>query len=112
MRLEYENAHKLLLVTGIQKQFIEQIIQQFNNYNRRQLQTGKTNAKIVHSNIHWVAIETSSEEVASMLKKCLRNEKRNLDLNPAKHNYKIDRRRIRIVIVKEDLFTLLIDAMT
>jgi hypothetical protein len=50
--------------------------------------------------------------VASMLKKCLRNEKRNLDLNPAKHNYKIDRRRIRIVIVKEDLFTLLIDAMT
>jgi hypothetical protein len=35
-----------------------------------------------------------------------------MDLHPTKHNYKIERRRIRIVIVKEDLLTLLIDAMT
>lgn len=35
-----------------------------------------------------------------------------MDLQPAKNSYKIQRRRIRIVIVKEDLLTLLIDAMT
>lgn len=47
-----------------------------------------------------------------MLKKYLRNEKRNSDETIRKPTFKIEKRRVRIIIVKEDLFTLLVDAMT
>ena len=73
-------------------------------------------AKIVGQNQFWICAEAVSDDVAASLKKFMRSEKKNMDENNQNNNqkmdYKISRRRIRIVIVKEDLFTLLVDAMT
>ena len=109
VRIEYENAGRLLLVTGIQKDYMEAILLQFNNSTRY----GKgPHGKIHHYNSFWICVETASEDAANMLKKYLRNEKRNMDESNRKYLYKMDKRRVRIIIAKEDLFTLLVDAMT
>lgn len=91
------------------------MISQFNFSSRKYGEIFNSKSpycKIVHCNQFWLALEATTDEIAAALKKFLRNEKHNLDENNKKEEYKIAKRRIRIVIVKEDLFTILIDAMT
>ena len=112
-KISYENANRLLLVTGIHKEYVESFLTSFNNSSYRipEMHNIKGNcAKIVHDNKFWVCIEAVTAETAGFLKKYLRNQKRNMDCNQEKA-YKIERRRTRIIIVKEELFTLLIDSM-
>ena len=83
VRLEYENAQKLLLVTGIQKNFVEKMLTQFMNipkrFNDYYYQNRDPSAKIISTNQFWICIEALTEDIAAGLKKFLRNEKRNMD---------------------------------
>lgn len=67
-------------------------------------------AKVVVNNGYWVTIETNAEETAFYLKKFLRSRKKTNDL--ANSTYKMEGKRIRIVILQEDFFSIVVDAMT
>lgn len=90
------------------------MINRFNNHSKKynEHQQSKPSAKIIASNTYWITIETLTEEIAAQVKKFLRSEKHTMDYKLITVDYKIERRRIRIVIVKEDTFTLLVDAMS
>lgn len=104
LRLHYENHERRLLVTGIVKKRIEECLSEFN----RSLGKG---ARVVSSNQNWTILEMPSEEGAKMLQKFIRSKKRLSDINNLPE-FKIDKKRVRIIIIKEDLFALLVDAMT
>jgi hypothetical protein len=112
VRIEYENSHRVLLVTGITKEAIDEMLREFNTQGYAMFPHLKTvmTAKIIGNNGYWVTIETNGEDTAFYLKKFLRTQKRaNDQSNPT---YKMEGRRIRIVILEEDFFSILVDAMT
>ena len=94
----------MVLVTGWHKETLQDIVNDFNQGSRREYHYPTTHrnlpsAKVATYNGFWTTIETNSEQTASVLKKHLRSKKRNLDEAQIK-NYKIDKRRIRIVVLK------------
>lgn len=116
VKFEYEGASRIVLVTGWHREALMDIINDYNaglrrDYHYPHLHRNVPSAKVTNHNGFWTTIETNSEHTAALLKKHLRSKKRNLDEAQTKH-YKIEKRRIRIVVLKEDLFTLLVDAMT
>lgn len=58
IRIEYENGGRMLLVTGIQREYVESMISQFNSMPKRyELFNSKPPlCKMVHSNNYWLAI--------------------------------------------------------
>jgi hypothetical protein len=114
IKIKYENSNRILLVTGIAKEALDEMLKRFHSSNfwgNNSYANSKTvHAKIIAKNGFWVTIETIGEDTAAQLKKYLRTMKRTNDQhNP---NYKVEGRRIRIVILKEDFLSILIDAMT
>jgi hypothetical protein len=67
-------------------------------------------AKKVNWNGFWFTIETVNEDIALNLKKFLRQKKKILEEGSSQ--YKMEKRRVRIIILSEDLFTILVDALT
>ena len=57
-------------------------------------------AKIIHNNGFWVSVEANNQDIAFYLKKFLRNYKKTMDESDNKHLFRIERRRIRIIILK------------
>lgn len=110
INIRYENSSKVLLVTGMTKETIEEMLKHFDSYSGPFYHHKRTSARIIANNGFWVTIETSSEDHAASLKKYIRSKKRFNDQNNA--SYKVEGRRIRIVILKEDFLSILIDAMT
>lgn len=112
VRIDYENSHKVLLVTGITNEAIEEMLREFNSRGSAHFphQKGPMTAKVVAKNSYWVTIETNAEETAFYLKKFLRGRKKTNDLSNSA--YKMEGKRIRIVILQEDFFSIVIDAMT
>lgn len=86
------------------------MLKHFDNFGTGFHHHKRSNAKIIANNGFWVTIETNSEEHAANLKKYIRGKKRINDQNNT--SYKVEGRRIRIVILKEDFLSILIDAMT
>lgn len=110
--ISYENSQRVLLVTGITKEALDEMLREYNNRGSTQFPHLKSimSAKVVANNGFWVTIETNSEDTAFYLKKFLRNRKRANDITNSA--YKMEGKRIRIVILHEDFFSILIDAMT
>ena len=57
VQIQYENARKLILVTGIHRPFIEEMVSKFNNHYRRQYDQGfgkSPSAKIINNNHYWI----------------------------------------------------------
>jgi hypothetical protein len=104
LRLHYENHERRLLVTGIVKKRIDECLSEFNR-------SANKVGRVVSSNQNWTILEMPSEEGAKMLQKFFRSKKRLSDINNLPE-FKIDKKRVRIIIIKEDLFALLLDAMT
>jgi hypothetical protein len=103
----------VLLVTGITNEAIDEMLREFNSRGSAQYphQKAAMTAKLVANNGYWVTIETNAEDTAFYLKKFLRSRKKTNDLaNSAA--YKMEGKRIRIVILQEDFFSILVDAMT
>ena len=66
----------MILVTGIQKNVVETMLERFNSYTRRSGEITNYKlpiAKICAYNNFWINIETCNEDAAGMLKKFLRN---------------------------------------
>ena len=59
---------------------------------------------------HWYAAEFSTMDGALSCKKYIRNYKVNLD-SKGSVDYKQPKRRVRIVLLNEDFYTILVDAM-
>lgn len=102
----------MLLVSGITRDALDEMLREFNARGSSQFPHLKfvMTAKIIASNGYWVTIETNSEDTAFYLKKFLRNRKRIND--SSNFAYKMEGKRIRIVILHEDFFSILVDAMT
>lgn len=57
----------------------------------------------------WFAVELGSWDAAFQCKKFIRGKKTLFDCNV--EQYKISRHRVRIVLLSEDFYTILVDAM-
>lgn len=57
-KLEYENASKLVLVTGIQREFVDRFLVSFNSSRRigEILNMKPPFAKIINDNLFWICI--------------------------------------------------------
>lgn len=60
-------------------------------------------------NDYWIAIEAISSLDAYNFKKFIRNKKRTMDMQ-LDYSYKEDKKRVRIIMLNEDFYTLLVDA--
>ena len=98
IKFVYDNASRIVLVSGMQKDALVDILADFNAKARGDCYVHAPPARISKENGFWISIETTSPIIACHLKKVLRSTKRNLDQLHSK-TYKIEKRRIRIVVL-------------
>ena len=102
VKVQYENADRILLITGISHPFLNNLLKEFGQ-GRRFLE----NPKIV-KNQYWSSVEYNNPDTALAFKKFLRTKKISYDLE-SNQNYRLPKRKVRIVLLMEDFFTILLD---
>ena len=95
VKLQYLNADNIVIVTGMQKEVIEDLLKDFTKQHNASKRFHIVASKDMK---HWYSIELNTYEAAIFCKKFIRNMKMHLD-GQGNYGYKIARRRVRIVLL-------------
>lgn len=96
--ISYSHQHTTIIITGIKKSYVDLFIKEYKENTNAFSPFRNYRIEIVNQTSFWYTIQLNNPDAASNFQKFIRSKKRQLD-NEGNLEYKIDKKRIRIIIM-------------